>query len=95
MVGLVVGHHVTGNPLCRFPVVAVAYYNDLPGPAPENAVPMKRSLPSTPEEWLEEIGLAIADTKEAKPFGQSIRSPCGLRFPGMWTITSVGGGNHG
>ena len=30
---------------------------------------MKRQLPSTPAEWLEEIKLAIADASEAKPFG--------------------------
>ncbi len=30
---------------------------------------MKQPLPSTPEEWLEEIALAIADANETKPFG--------------------------
>jgi hypothetical protein len=33
---------------------------------------MKRPLPITPEEWLEEIELAVADANEAKPFGQLI-----------------------
>jgi hypothetical protein len=28
-----------------------------------------RSLPSTPDAWLAEIKLAIADAQEAKPFG--------------------------
>ena len=30
---------------------------------------MARSLPSTPEDWFQEIKLAIADAEEAKPFG--------------------------
>jgi hypothetical protein len=30
---------------------------------------MKRPLPSTPAEWLQEIKLAIADAKKTKPFG--------------------------
>ena len=30
---------------------------------------MKRSLPRTPEKWLEEIKLAIADAGETKAFG--------------------------
>jgi len=37
--------------------------------APKDAVPMKRPLPSTPEEWFSEIKLAIADANETKPFG--------------------------
>ncbi|MDP7205562.1 MAG: hypothetical protein QGH11_08340 [Pirellulaceae bacterium] len=30
---------------------------------------MKRPLPTTPEEWLQEIKLAIADASDTKPFG--------------------------
>jgi len=30
---------------------------------------MKHSLPTTPEEWLQEINLAIADASDTKPFG--------------------------
>jgi hypothetical protein len=30
---------------------------------------MKHPLPSTPEAWLQEIRLAIADARKAKPFG--------------------------
>jgi len=30
---------------------------------------MKRNQPTTPAGWLEEIELAIADAREAKPFG--------------------------
>jgi hypothetical protein len=30
---------------------------------------MKRNLPATPAEWLEEIEVAIADARETKPFG--------------------------
>jgi hypothetical protein len=30
---------------------------------------MKRSLPSTPEGWLDEIRLAIKDARATKPFG--------------------------
>jgi len=36
---------------------------------------MKHSLPSTPEEWLQEIRLAIADATEAKPFGRLTGTP--------------------
>ena len=30
---------------------------------------MKRDQPTTPAEWLDEIGLAIADARKTKPFG--------------------------
>ena len=30
---------------------------------------MKRRLPTNPEEWLQEIRLAIADARKTKPFG--------------------------
>jgi hypothetical protein len=30
---------------------------------------MKRDQPGTPTEWLDEINLAVADAREAKPFG--------------------------
>ena len=30
---------------------------------------MKRDQPATPDEWLDEITLAIADARETKPFG--------------------------
>lgn len=30
---------------------------------------MKRPMPSTPAEWFEEIQLAIADARDAEPFG--------------------------
>jgi len=30
---------------------------------------MKRDQPATPDEWLDEIKLAIADARETKPFG--------------------------
>ena len=30
---------------------------------------MKHPLPKTPDEWFDEINRAIADAKEAKPFG--------------------------
>jgi hypothetical protein len=33
---------------------------------------MKRPLPRTPAEWLNEIKLALADAREAKPFGPSV-----------------------
>ena len=30
---------------------------------------MKRRLPTTPKEWLQELRLAIADARKTKPFG--------------------------
>jgi len=30
---------------------------------------MKKPLPRTPAQWLDEIKMAIADAKEAKPLG--------------------------
>ena len=30
---------------------------------------MPQSLPTTPDEWLDEIGRAIADARKTKPFG--------------------------
>ena len=30
---------------------------------------MKQNLPTTPDEWLDEIRLGIADAKKTKPFG--------------------------
>lgn len=30
---------------------------------------MRKTQPTTPEEWLDEIKLAIADARESKPFG--------------------------
>lgn len=36
---------------------------------------MKRPLPRTPDNWLKEIRLAIADAAEAKPFGRLIGEP--------------------
>lgn len=38
---------------------------------------MKRNQPTTPTEWLEEIRLAIADAREAEPFGDLIGQPIG------------------
>ena len=55
-------------------------YNDPFGYRPqhaaaENAVHMKRPLPTTTEEWLKEIGLAMSDASETKPFGILTGSP--------------------
>ena len=36
---------------------------------------MKRPFPSTPAEWLDEIKLALADAREAKPFGPLVGAP--------------------
>ena len=36
---------------------------------------MKREQPTTPDEWLDEIRLAIADAREAGPFGQLLGDP--------------------
>lgn len=36
---------------------------------------MKRKQPTTPDEWLDEIRLAIADAQEAGPFGDLIGQP--------------------
>jgi hypothetical protein len=36
---------------------------------------MKRHLPNTPAEWLEEIKEAIADARGAKPFGKLTGHP--------------------
>ena len=36
---------------------------------------MKREQPTTPEEWLDEIGLAIAHARETGPFGDLIGQP--------------------
>lgn len=33
---------------------------------------MKRIQPKTPDQWLAEVRLAIADAREAKPFGELI-----------------------
>lgn len=35
---------------------------------------MKRSLPRTPVEWLDEIRLAIGDARSATPFGKLLRT---------------------
>ena len=55
-------------------------YNDPFGYRPqhaaaENTVLMKRPLPTTTEEWLKEIGLAMSDASETKPFGILTGSP--------------------
>lgn len=43
----------------------------LPNPSPSRYPDsMKRPLPSAPDQWLQEIRLAIADANEAKPLGQ-------------------------
>ena len=36
---------------------------------------MKRPLPRTPAQWLKEIKLALADAREAKPFGPLVGAP--------------------
>jgi hypothetical protein len=36
---------------------------------------MKRDQPTTPDEWLDEIRLAIADARETGPFGDLIGQP--------------------
>jgi hypothetical protein len=36
---------------------------------------MKHALPKTPDEWLDEIKLAIADARETKPFGLLTGTP--------------------
>jgi hypothetical protein len=36
---------------------------------------MKRPIPRTPAQWLKEIKLAIADAREAEPFGQLVGEP--------------------
>src|SRR3954447_1026140 len=36
---------------------------------------MKRPLPRTPAQWLEEIRSAIADACDAKPFGRTVGEP--------------------